>query len=91
MKHAHTAISVSVLALSAAALGATTAAATHPAENGTVPAVVVPRDPPPTRIIEVPVDDATSEALQAATAALGGAAIALVAVRIHRRRPVTNG
>jgi hypothetical protein len=90
MNHARKAIAVSVLALGAAALGATTAVATHPAENGTVPAIVVPRDPPPTRTIGVPIDDTMSEAFQAAAAALGGAGLALVAVRIHRRRPARS-
>ena len=91
MNHTRAAIAVAALALTAAALGATNATATHPAENGTLPVTVVPHDPPPPRTIEVPVDDATSEALQAGISALGGASIALGAVWIYRRRQPTNG
>jgi hypothetical protein len=91
MNHTRTALAVAALALSAAAVGATNAAATHPAENGTLPVTVVPHDPPPTATIEVPVDDITSEALQAGASALGGASIALGAVWIYRRRQPRNG
>jgi hypothetical protein len=90
MNHTSTTIAVSALAVAAAALGATNAAATQPAENGTLPATVVPHDPPPTSTIEVPVDDTTSEALQAAASALGGAGVALAGFWIYRRRQPLN-
>jgi hypothetical protein len=91
MNHARTALAVSALALSAAALGATNAAATHPAENGTLPVTLAPHDPPPTTAIAVPVDDTTSETLQAGASALSGASIALGAVWIYRRRQPRKG
>ena len=90
MNHTRTALATAALALTAAALGATNAVATHPAENGTVPVSVKPHDPPPPTTIEIPVDDAANEALQAGASALGGAAIALGAVWINRRRQPTN-
>ncbi|MFI6831816.1 hypothetical protein ACIBG5_32250 [Kribbella sp. NPDC050241] len=86
MNYARTAISVAALAVSAIALGASTAAATHPAENGTVTF----HDPPPPKTVEVSVDDTTSEAVQVGASALGGAGLALGAVLIYRRRQVLN-
>jgi len=90
MNHARTTIAATALALSAAALGASTAAANHPAENGTVQGALIPHDPPPPKTVEVSVDDATSEVVQAGASALGGAGIALGAVILYRRRQVLD-
>jgi hypothetical protein len=86
MNNARTAIAVSAIALTTAALAAPTATANHPAENGTLPAIVIPRDPPPPKVVEVQVDDTRSEALQSGSSALGGAAIALSALWLYRRQ-----
>ena len=83
MNHACTAVAVSAFALGTAVLGASTAAANHPAENGMAAENVVPRDPQPPRTIEVPVDDTTTEAVQAGASALVGAG--LTAVWLCRR------
>ncbi|MFG1625306.1 hypothetical protein [Kribbella sp. NPDC049227] len=90
MNHARTAISVAALSVSAIALGASTAAANHPAENGTPSGTVTSQDPPPPTTVEIAVDDTTSEAVQLGASALGGAGIALGAVLIHRRRQLVN-
>jgi uncharacterized protein (TIGR03382 family) len=90
MNHPRTAISVAALALSVTALGASTAAAHHPAENGTVSGALVPYDPPPPKTVEVSVDDTTSEAVQAGASALAGAGVALFAVLLYRRHQVLD-
>ncbi|TCC44905.1 hypothetical protein E0H75_30730 [Kribbella capetownensis] len=90
MNHTRTAISVAALAVSATALGASTAAANHPAENGTVSGALIPHDPPSPKTVEIAVDDTTSEAVQAGASALGGAGIALGAVLLYRRRQVLD-
>lgn len=88
MNHAPSAVAACALTLTTAALGASAAAANHPAENGTVSGALVPHDPPPPRTVEVSVDDTTSEAVQVGASALGGAGIALGAVLFYRRRQV---
>lgn len=90
MNHARTAIAVSAAALTAAVLSASSATATHPAENGPLPAIVIPRDPPPPKVVEVPVDDTSSEAVQSGTSALAGAALTLTTLWLYRRRHPLN-
>ncbi len=106
MNHARTAIAVSALALSAAALGATQASARldpEPASGYTTTPdchwsyhpvcdeVPVPVPPAEAALALGPSDDNGAEALQAGASALAGAGIALGAVWICRRRQPMNG
>jgi len=104
MNHAGTAIAVSALALSAGALGATNAVATHPAENGTLPVPVAPYGQPdertgypgyadrssPTSTEPNQGLDTTSVAVGALGGiALGGAGLGIALVVQRRRTHVT--
>ena len=82
MNRRNSAIAVSALALGAAAFIATEASAQQPPEprsgDSTAPASVTKR-------VEVPVDDAGVEAVQAGASALGGAGLALGGLWLYRR------
>ena len=92
MNHARTAIAAFVLALSAAALGATQASAQYEPGPGSAPATVPPVRAPasPTDLVKVAVDDTVSEGIQAGASALGGVGMALTGLWIYRRRHAVN-
>ena len=106
MNHARTAIAVSALALSAAALGVSQASARLGPEPGsgytTTPDChwayhpACQETPVPMAPVEAALDpglsdDNGAETMQTGASALGGAGIALGAVWIYRRRQTTNG
>ncbi|TCC45389.1 LPXTG cell wall anchor domain-containing protein [Kribbella pittospori] len=71
MNHARTAIAATALGLIAVTLGATNAAATHPAENGTLPAPAVTYGPPDCHWAYHPSGDAVPVPEPPVQAALG--------------------
>jgi hypothetical protein len=86
MNHRRSIIAISALAAAVVTATATEASAKVPPEDTSRPATVVPHDPPPTRTVEIPVDDNSVETLQAGASALGGAGIALAGMWLYRRR-----
>jgi hypothetical protein len=83
MKHVRTLVALPAVAVGIVLAGATQASA-RPVDPdwGNHESVVVVHEPGPT----VQVHDTANEARQAGAAAIGGAAVALAAVWIHRRR-----
>ncbi|TCC54383.1 hypothetical protein E0H73_38680 [Kribbella pittospori] len=83
MNRRNSAIAVSALVLGAAAFTATEASAQQPPEprsgDTTAPVSVTQR-------VQVPVDDAAVEAVQAGASAVGGAGLALGGLWLYRRR-----
>ena len=87
MKRICTLVALLVVACGGVFAAAVPALATEPPPDGTIgPGVVVVYEPGRT----VPVDDNVAEGLQAGTAALGGAGIALAALWAYRRRRVVG-
>jgi hypothetical protein len=85
MKHHYTAIALPILVCGAAVAGTTAASARSidpEARHRDQPAIVERQGP----TVEVPVDDTTTEALQTAAGALGGAGLATAGLWFYRRR-----